>query len=249
MLRLGERLTVLNHAAVGGHRGLLITGPPGSGKTTALQELGRHFEHVDRSQHPGGILRASAVYLRVHPSDSSRTVLFNLAGLLAYPLPTRASTASASGAVRDALLSSGTRVVLVDDVFAALGSSSASRSPVDTLHYLADQVPATFVYAGLEGQEDSLPAAFRTGQSRLTHLRAAPVPYDACWEILVETLDRALRLYHHRPGSLVQLAQVLHERTGGWPGALVHLVRSAAIDAILTGSEEITERDLDVIAV
>ncbi|WP_330288772.1 Mu transposase C-terminal domain-containing protein [Streptomyces sp. NBC_00576] len=249
VVRLGGRLTVLNHAAVGGHHGLLITGPPGSGKTTALQELGRHFEHVDRSHPPGGILRASAVYLRVHPSDSSRSVLFKLAGLLSYPLPTRASTTSASGAVRDALLSSGTRVVLVDDIFAAQGSSSASTKPVDTLRYLADQVPATFVYAGLEGQECSLPAAFRTGQSRLTHLRAAPAPYDADWEILVETLDHALRLHRHRPGSLVRLAQVLHDRTGGWPGTLAHLVRSAAIDAILTGSEEITEQDLDVIAV
>lgn len=65
----------------------------------------------------------------------------------------------------------------------------------------------------------------------------------------MRTLDQDLSLRQHQPGSLVRLAEVLHDRTGGWPTALAHLVRSAAMEAILTGTEEITEQDLDVIAV
>lgn len=253
VLRIGERLAVMNRSAVGGHHGLLITGPPGSGKTTALQQLGRRFGHVDRFslRGPGRSGRTPSVYLRIQPGDKTRTVLFHLAGLLRVsPLSKRASTAAVSEAVRDALISSGTSVVLVDDIFAAERPTPRGSNPVDALRYLADQVPATFVYAGLEGQESSLTAASQSaGQGRLTHLRATPLPYNADWERLVRALDQDLSLRHHQPGSLVRLAEVLHDRTGGWPTALAHLVRSAAMEAILTGNEEITEEDLDVIAV
>ncbi|MBD0844351.1 AAA family ATPase [Streptomyces sp. TRM68416] len=249
-LKLGQRLAVMNHAAVGGHHGLLITGPPGSGKTTALQQLGQRFEQADRSRHPDRYLRVPAVYLRIQPGDSTRTVFLKLAGLLPIPrLSGRTSTASVSETVRKALLSSGTSVVLVDDAFAARPSSRGGAAPVDQLRNLADEVPATFVYAGVEEQENSPSSAFRTSQGRLTHLRAAPVPYGTGWVRMVETLDQALHLRHHQPGSLVRLAQELHAMTGGWPGALAHLVRSAAIEAILTGNEEITEQNLELITV
>ncbi|MBT2674098.1 hypothetical protein J7E95_25440, partial [Streptomyces sp. ISL-14] len=106
-----------------------------------------------------------------------------------------------------------------------------------------------FMEWGVEGRENSPSSAFQTSQGRLTHLRAAPVPYGTGWVQLVEALDQALHLRHHQPGSLVRLAQELHNRTAGWPGALAHVVRSAAIEAILTGNEEITEQNLEVIAV
>jgi DNA polymerase III delta prime subunit len=240
----------MNQARVGGHHGLLITGPPGSGKTTALQELGRRFEQADRSRHPDHFLRVPAVYLRIQPSDSTRTVFLKLAELLPIPrLPKRTSTASVSESVRNALLSSGTGVVLVDDAFAARPSSPNRTAPVDQLRSLADEVPSTFVYAGAEEQGNSPGSVFRMSQGRLTHLRAAPVPFGTGWVRMVETLDQALDLRHHQPGSLVRLAQELHAITGGWPGALAHLVRSAAIEAILTGNEEITEQNLELITV
>ncbi|MEU9324075.1 AAA family ATPase [Streptomyces canus] len=251
VLRLGDRLVMMNHAAVGGHHGLLITGPSRSGKTTALQQLGRRFDRVARSRHRGRSLHVPAVYVRVQPGDSTHTVLLNLTGLLPAPSPPRRmSTAALSAAVRDALFSSGTSVVLVDDALAAKRSTPRSPALVDDLCYLADEVPATFVYAGLEGRESPLTTVSQTaGQGRLTHLRATPVPYGTEWEQLVGTLDRALRLRRHQSGSLVRLSEVLYGKAGGWPGALAHLVRSAAMEAILTGSEEITEQVLDVIAV
>ncbi|HEX6684645.1 MAG TPA: hypothetical protein VF062_17705 [Candidatus Limnocylindrales bacterium] len=58
------------------------------------------------------------------------------------------------------------------------------------------------------------------------------------------TLEQALLLHHHRQGSLLNLAEFLHERTGGMIGSLSHLVREAAIEAILDGTEKITKHAL-----
>lgn len=66
---------------------------------------------------------------------------------------------------------------------------------------------------------------------------------------LVAVLDSSLRLYRHRGGELVKLAGYLHRRTRGLIGSLLWLVRDAANLAIIDGTEKITRKSLDVIAV
>lgn len=61
------------------------------------------------------------------------------------------------------------------------------------------------------------------------------------------TLESALRLHAHRPGTLTSLDRYLHQRTRGMIGSLSHLIRGAALDAILTGGERITKKTLDTI--
>jgi hypothetical protein len=63
----------------------------------------------------------------------------------------------------------------------------------------------------------------------------------------VATLEQSLRLYSHRPGTLLALDDYLHQRTSGMIGSLSHLVREAAIDAITTGKEKITKTSLHLI--
>ncbi|MGP4084408.1 AAA family ATPase [Streptomyces sp. KR55] len=239
VLKLGDRLAVLNRTAVGGQHGLLITGPPRSGKTTALQELERRFA----GQHHDGLSRGPVVRLRLHPADNARTALAKLADDLDVPSLPR-SVSAVSDAVREALLTSGTAVVLVDDAFSVGPRTTLKDSAVDALCFVADQVPATFVYTGTEEGPFTVPGTL-TG--RLVHLAATPMPYGKDWVRLVEDLDENLRLRQQEPGALARLASVLHARTGGWAGTLAHLVRSAAIEAILTGREELTEQDFDLI--
>jgi hypothetical protein len=61
------------------------------------------------------------------------------------------------------------------------------------------------------------------------------------------TLEDALRLHQHQPGTLAMLDKYLHQRTGGMIGSLSHLIRGVAIEAILTGTERITRQHLETL--
>ena len=79
--------------------------------------------------------------------------------------------------------------------------------------------------------------------------RTGKFPYRDEWRSMVATMEQALRLHRHEPGSLVAQARYLHQRTGGLISSLSHIVRAAAICAIAEGSEQITRGLLDGIVV
>jgi fibrillarin-like rRNA methylase len=79
--------------------------------------------------------------------------------------------------------------------------------------------------------------------------RTGKFPYQDEWRSMVATMEQALRLRRHQPGSLIAQAKYLHQRTGGLISSLSHIIRAAAIYAILEGSEQITRDLLDAITV
>lgn len=62
-------------------------------------------------------------------------------------------------------------------------------------------------------------------------------------------MEDALVLYRHQPGILAGLWKYLHRRTGGNISSLAELVREAAADAMLTGTEQIDRKLLDSIVI
>ena len=78
-------------------------------------------------------------------------------------------------------------------------------------------------------------------------VRTGPFPRDTHWSGLIAALEYSLRLHRHIPGTLPGLDRYLHQRTGGSIGSLLRLIRSAAIQAILDGSERITTQMLESI--
>jgi hypothetical protein len=82
---------------------------------------------------------------------------------------------------------------------------------------------------------------------RCVLINTGPFPCAAEWKGLVATLESALRLHRHQPGSLTRQVRYLHRRTGGMIGSLSHLVRAAAQLAILEGDEAITRKLMDTI--
>ena len=80
-------------------------------------------------------------------------------------------------------------------------------------------------------------------------VRTGPFACDEQWATLVASLEASLRLHRHRPGSLPELARYLHQRTGGMIGSLLWLIRSAAIQAVIDGTEQVTRKAMDTIPV
>ncbi len=117
----------------------------------------------------------------------------------------------------------------------------------DHLKYFTEHLPATFVYAGINVERSGLFTGVRGKQiaGRCVLVNSGPFPHQQEWSGLIATMEAALRLYHHQPGTLTTLDRYLHHRTG----SLSHLIRAAALTAILDGSETITRELLEAIPV
>jgi hypothetical protein len=83
------------------------------------------------------------------------------------------------------------------------------------------------------------PLFIRSRQNPTTQLKRVSVVFRG-YVHQAATLEQALRLHQHSNGTLVGLGKYLHQRTGGMIGSLSHLIRAAAIAAILQQTEAIT---------
>ena len=121
----------------------------------------------------------------------------------------------------------------------------------DTLKYFSERIPATFVLAGINVERAGLLSGPRGEQiaGRYSMVRTGAFPRDGQWATLVSAVEGSLRLHRHQPGTLPELAGYLHQRTGGMIGSLLWLIRSAAIQAVIDGTEKITRTSMDAIPV
>jgi hypothetical protein len=246
VVHTGRRLTLLNRHAVSARRGLILSGAAGTGKTTALTQFGKTIEIVDRRQHPG-VDRIPVVYVTVPPAATSRMLAVEFARFLAIPITPRANITDVIEAVCGVLIDAQVSVVCVDELHNLSLTTRNGAEVSDTLKYFSERIPATFVYAGVDLEENGLFAGTRGRQiaSRFGVIETVAFPRTQEWTGLVTTFEQTLRLHQHRPGTLEGLTPYLHRRTNGMIGSLSHLVRGAAIDAIVDGTEKITRKSLE----
>ncbi|MFE7234101.1 TniB family NTP-binding protein [Streptomyces sp. NPDC057596] len=246
VVHTGRRLTLLNRHAISARRGLILSGPAGTGKTTALTQFGKTIEAIDRRQHPGVNGRIPVVYVTVPPAATSRMLAVEFARFLGLPVTSRANITDVIEAVCGVLIDARVTVVCVDELHNLSLATRNGAEVSDTLKYFSERIPATFVYAGVDLEANGLFSGTRGRQiaGRFGVIETVSFPCTEEWTGLVSTLEQALRLHHHRPGTLEGLAPYLHDRTGGMIGSLSHLMRGAAIEAILDGSEKITRKSL-----
>jgi hypothetical protein len=156
-----------------------------------------------------------------------------------------------SDAVCQVLVDARVDLVLVDEIHNLNLATSAGEDMSDHLKYFTEHLPATFVYAGINVERSGLFTGVRGKQiaGRCVLVNTGPFPDLQEWAGLVATLETALRLHRHKPGTLTGLSRYLHRRTGGMIGSLSHLIRAAALTAIFDGSEAITRSMLDGIPV
>ena len=232
--------------------GLILTGVPGVGKSTAIRALGRTVERAYRARNPQMTEAVPVVYITMPTAQHPKALPAELLYFLGAPYAARATETMLTHQACQLITDLGTSLVIVDEVHGIDRSRASHAQQSDQLKYFMDHVPATFALAGINVENCGFFNGHRGEQlaRRFTALKASPSNYSTIpqrqeWALLIEGFERALRLHAHKPGSLLPLADYLYGRTGGYIVSLSHLIREAAIMAILGGSERIDEALLE----
>ena len=247
----GRRLAHLNRSAHYGRSGLIVSGPARTGKTTAITQLGKTIEVFHRRRNPRSGDDIPVLYITVPPAATPKMIAAEFARFLGLPMTRRANITDIIEAVCGVCTDTKTSVICVDEIHNLNIATRAGAEASDTLKYFSERIPATFVLAGINIERAGLLSGTRGEQiaGRFSMVPTGPFPCDGQWATLIAALEGSLRLHRHRPGSLTDLASYLHRRTGGMIGSLLWLIRSAAIQAVIDGTEQITRRAMDAIPV
>lgn len=245
-----RRLLILNRHATSARRGLVLEGIGGTGKSTAVTELGRtHHLSIDL-RHPGHD-RIPVVYITVPAPATAKMIAVEFAKFLGLPVRARANMPDVTEPVCQTLIDGHCDLVIVDEIHNLNINTTHGGEVSDQLKYFAERIPATFIYAGTNVR-DRLFSGPRGQQlaSRFALVPTMSFAYGTTgqrkdWETIVASFEAALCLKSHKNGSLVRNGEYLYTRTNGKIGSLSTLVRGAAVDAILTGQERITRAILD----
>ena len=243
----GQLLVLMNQREIGARRGLIVSGDAATGKTTSIKQLGRLHELRVRARFPAGRDRIPVVYVTCPPKGSPRKLAMEFARFLGLPLRTRANVTDIADAVCQVLVDARTDLVLVDEIHNLNHGTPAGEDLSDHLKYFTEHLPATFIYAGIDVERCGVFTGTRGRQlaGRCELICTGAFPYREEWAQLIAALEATLRLHRHEPGTLPAQAKYLHQRTGGMIGSLTHLIRGAAIRAILGGQEALTRPLLD----
>jgi Rad3-related DNA helicase len=249
-------LIQLNRRQVSARRGVIISGASGTGKTTALTQLGRTHERHTRKRHPQDRHRQPVLYVTVPPAATARMLAVEFARFLGLEFNARANITDIVNAVCATAAHTRLELVCVDELHNLNLATRAGAEVSDQLKYFAERLPATFIYAGIDVEAEGLFAGTRGRQiaGRFTLIPATAFAYGTTqqrdqWRALIATLEGLLRPRQHTAGALVALDEYLYRRSGGMIGSLSQLVRGAAILAIEDGSEQITQDLLDTVPV
>ncbi|MFD9725540.1 TniB family NTP-binding protein [Streptomyces sp. NPDC059072] len=249
-------LVQLNRQQISARRGVILSGASGTGKTTALSQLGRAHELAVRKRHPRDRNRLPVLYATVPPAATPRMLAVEFARFFGLSFPTRSNITDIVDAVCSTAAHVHVNLVLIDELHNLNLASRIGAEASDQLKYFAERLPATFIYAGIDVEAQGLFAGTRGRQiaGRFTVIPASPFSYAnnedrEAWQALVQTLEFMLRLHRHKPGTLPRLSKYLFHRTGGMIGSLSQLIRDASVLAIEDGSERITEDLLNIVPI
>lgn len=247
----GRRLAHMNRSARFGRSGLIVSGPARTGKTTAITQLGKTIEVIHRRRHPGCGEDIPVLYITVPPAATPRMIATEFARFLGIPVTRQANITDVIEAVCGVCADTRTTAILVDEIHNLNIATRTGAEASDTLKYFSERIPATFVLSGINVERAGLLSGPRGEQiaGRYSMVRTGPFPRDAQWATLVAAIEGSLRLHRHQPGTLQDQAAYLHQRTGGMIGSLLWLIRSAAIQAVIDGTEKITRTSMGAIPV
>jgi hypothetical protein len=149
ILTTGRTLLMLNQRQYGARTGLLVTGEPTTGKSTAITELGRAVELAYRRSRPYREDAAPVVYLTMPPQATPKSLSIEILKFLGAPYLPRDSQIELMRQACFLLADLRTELIIVDEIHNLNHATRAGADASDHLKYLAENA-ATFVYAGID---------------------------------------------------------------------------------------------------
>ncbi|MFE9096107.1 TniB family NTP-binding protein [Streptomyces sp. NPDC007264] len=174
----GRKRILLNRHQHSARRGLIVSGLAGTGKTTAITQLGKNYEQLGRRRGEIPPKALPVVYVTVPPAAAPKMLAIEFARFIGLPLPSRYSQVEVTNRVCDLLCTLGCRLVLIDELHNLDIGTRVGAEASDQIKYLSERIPATFVLAGVDVEGTGLFAGRRGGQiaSRYSLIPNQPVP-------------------------------------------------------------------------
>lgn len=244
----------------------VIDALPGLGKTTIANTFARGFDRVQvRRFGPSteeGHERLPVFRVGLTSRTTLRTLNRMICEFYGHPGTDRANAARLASYAVDCVLSCDTRIGIIDDIHFINPAHKDGLDVSNHLKWLANELPVTFIYAGVglaerrlfaEGLLGSHTALAQTAR-RWTRLALPPFHLSTDdgrrhWRGLVKATERQLVLAHVRPGMLTDLADYLFARTSGHIGSFITLITRGCYKAIRNGTEQLTTDLLDTVRI
>lgn len=239
----------------------VIDGQPGLGKTTIANLFGRDFDRTTRRRYgadtDAGDERVPVFRVGLTSNTTLRTLNKMICEFYGHPGAARGTAAQLASYALDCVLECQTRVGIIDDVHFIDQHSKDGLAVSNHLKWLANELPITFIYAGVglaerrffdEGLSGPSVALAQTAR-RWTRLAVDPFERGKHWRALLKAIEKQLVLTHTRPGQLTSLTDYLFARTGGHIGSLMTLINRSCFKAIKTGGEQLSHDLLDTVRI
>lgn len=243
-----------------------LDGLPGVGKTTIADAFCADYDRAARrrmgERTPDGDEHWPVLRIGLTSNTTLRSLNYGICDFYGRPGIKSANADQLGRWAVELVIATHTSVALIDEVHFIDVRDKDGVKANNHLKYLANVLPVTFIFTGVglaerryinEGLTGTSAALAQTAR-RWTTIRVEPFRYvtDADrgdWRILLRTVEEQLVLARVVPGMLTSQADYLFERTGGYIGSLVNLVRLGCTKAMVTGVEALPTDLLDTIRV
>jgi predicted ATPase len=132
-------LMQLNRTQVSARRGVIISGASGTGKTTALTQLGRTHERHTRMRYPADRHRLPILYVTVPPAATARMLAVEFARFLGLEFSGRANITDIVNAVCATAANTRVELVCIDELHNLNLATRAGAEVSDQLKYFAER--------------------------------------------------------------------------------------------------------------